>query len=138
MQKEELLSDDAFVEAFEALSLDPREFSHRGHLRLAWCYLAWLPLGEATQRCIDSIRRFATQHGQPEKFHITVTVAFMHIVRDRMRGATMDENFAGFCLRNPDLIKDGRTLIERYYSRSRLTDPAAKIVFLEPDKMPLP
>lgn len=138
MQTDDTVSDDAFVEAFETLSLDPKQFDHRGHLRLAWCYLTWLPLGEAARRCVDGIRRFATQHGQPEKFHLTMTLAFMHIVNDRMRGAATGENFEGFCIRNPDLIRDARALIGRYYSAKKLEDPAARMAFMEPDRMPLP
>lgn len=138
MQMDENLPDDAFVEQFETLSLDPKHFNHRGHLRLAWCYLSWLPLGEAAQRCTDSIRRFATHHGQPEKFHLTMTVAFMHLVNDRLRSAPAGEDFDGFCNRNPDLLRDGRALIGRYYSATKLDDPAARMAFIEPDLMPLP
>ncbi|MGH8372690.1 MAG: hypothetical protein ACRETO_08155 [Gammaproteobacteria bacterium] len=138
MQIDENLSDDAFAEAFEALDLDPKHFNHRGHLRLAWCYLTWLPLGEASRRCADSIRRFATHHGQPEKFHVTMTLAFMHIVKDRVRGADAGEDFDGFCARNPDLLHDARALIGRYYSAKRLDDPAARMAFIEPDRLPLP
>ncbi|MGH8370141.1 MAG: hypothetical protein ACRESC_04080 [Gammaproteobacteria bacterium] len=138
MQTNGRLSDDAFVEALETLRLDPKQFDHHGHLRLAWCYLTWLPLDEAAQRCADSIRRFATQHGQPEKFHVTMTLAFMHIVNDRMRDAATGEDFQEFCIRNPDLIRDARTLIGRYYSAKKLEDPAARMAFMEPDRMPLP
>jgi hypothetical protein len=138
MQTNETLPDDAFVEAFETLSLDPKNFNHRGHLRLAWCYLTWLPLGEAAQRCADSIRRFATHHGQPEKFHVTLTLAFMHIVKDRMRGAPAGEDFDAFCARNPELLQDARGLIGRYYSAKKLDDPAARMAFIEPDLMRLP
>ena len=138
MQMDESLPDDAFVEAFETLVLDPKHFNHRGHLRLAWCYLTWLPLGEAAQRCADSIRRFATHHGAPEKFHLTMTFAFMHLVNDRMRSAPAGEDFDGFCNRNPDLMRDGRALIGRYYSAKKLDDPAARMAFIEPDLMPLP
>ncbi|HET7651115.1 MAG TPA: hypothetical protein VFL15_10495 [Gammaproteobacteria bacterium] len=138
MTAAEFLPDDAFVEAFENLTLDPKLFNHRGHLRLAWCYLNWLPLGEAAQRCADSIRRFATHHGSPEKFHLTMTYAFMHIVSARLSNAVPGEDFAGFCDRNPDLLRDGRALIGRYYSSRRLSDPAARMAFIEPDVMPLP
>jgi hypothetical protein len=138
MKMNESLPDDAFVEAFETLSLDPDHFNHRGHLRLAWCYLTWLPLAEAAQRCADSIRRFATHHGQAEKFHVTMTLAFMHIVKDRMRGAEAGEDFDGFCVRNPDLLRDARALLGRYYSKQKLDDPATRMAFIEPDLMHLP
>lgn len=138
MQADETLPDDVFVEEFETLSLDPNYFNHRGHLRLAWCYLTWLPLGEAAQRSADSIRRFATHQGQPEKFHVTMTLAFMHIVKDRMRGAQAGEDFNGFCARNPDLLNDARALIGRYYSPGKLDDPAARMAFIAPDRKPLP
>ncbi|HET7922704.1 MAG TPA: hypothetical protein VFM15_08130 [Gammaproteobacteria bacterium] len=130
--------DSAFVDAFETLTLDPALFNHRGHLRLAWCLLSWLPLPDAAQRCADDIRRFAIHHGQSQKFNVTMTRAFMHIVGNRMRRMQVGDDFNRFCERNPDLLRDARGIIGRYYSAKVLDDPAARLTFIEPDLQPLP
>jgi hypothetical protein len=44
------MTDDAFLSAFEACTLDPQHFNHRGHVRLAWLYLQRYPFDEAVTR----------------------------------------------------------------------------------------
>ena len=133
----ENLNDEQFVEAFESLTLDPAGFTHRGHLRLAWCILGELPLREAAHRCAEDIKRFATHHGQPQKFHLTLTLAFMHIVQERRRSGPAAESFADFCTRNADLLADAKRVIGRHYSAAVLSDPQARIAFVSPDREPL-
>jgi len=131
------LNDDGFVAAFEDLSLDPKSFTHRSHLRLAWWCLRQAPLGEAARRCAEDIKRFATHHGQPQKFHLTLTLAFMHIVQERRLAGPPRERFEEFLSRNPDLLGNARAVIGRHYSDSALSDPAARIAFVSPDRAPL-
>lgn len=132
------LSDAAFVRALESLQLDPATFNHRQHLRLAWVYLGRLPLRAAAYRCAGRIREFAVHHGSPRKFHLTMTLAFMHLIEGRRRQAPASEDFAQFCARNPDLLGNARGLLGRYYSAARLNDPAARSEFMTPDLQPLP
>lgn len=132
------LSDEAFVQAFESLQLDPATFGHRQHLRLAWIYLERLPLREAAHVCANRIREFASHHGAPQKFHLTLTLAFMHLVHERRQQVPAGEDFDSFCVRNPDLLGDARGLLARYYSETALADPAARFEFVPPDRQALP
>lgn len=132
------LNDAAFIQALESLQLDPATFNHRQHLRLAWIYLGRLPLRAAAHGCADRIREFAGHHGAPRKFHLTMTLALMHLIQERRQQAPAAEDFAQFCARNPDLLGNARGLLGRYYSAARLNDPAACSEFMTPDLQPLP
>lgn len=132
------LGDDDFVTAFEHLGLDPKSFTHRNHLRLAWCLLRQQPLREAAHRCAEDIKRFATHHGSPQKFHLTLTLAFMHLVQERRLSGPAGENFEDFCKRNADLLSNAKGLISAHYSEAALADPASRLGFRLPDKEPLP
>ena len=54
-------------------------FGHREHI-----HLAWRELRDTTRRGADrveaAIRHVAAAHGEPEKFHRTITAAWMALV----------------------------------------------------------
>ena len=76
----ESMSDDEFLCQFERLVLNPECFNHEGHCRLAWIYLRRLPMDEAIQRACVNIKAFASSLGASDKFHFTMTQAFMCII----------------------------------------------------------
>lgn len=130
------LDDSEFLNAFETCRLDKAAFNHRGHVRLAWlCLRAEDDLPRAAFRCANAIRRFAEHHGAHDKFHMTLTLAFMHLLHQRFR---RDEDFVTFYARNPELFTDARTLIEAHYSAGLLADGTARRSFVPPDRAPLP
>jgi len=90
------LDDEAFVNALESLRLDPRGFKHRSHLRLGWIYLKQLPLPKTAHRSSRYLRRFAAHHASAGKFHLTMTLAFMQLIYERMQRVTASEPSAEF------------------------------------------
>lgn len=132
------LSDDAaFLMALEDGSLPREAFSHRNHLRAAWLYLERHPLPEAAMYCALSIQKYAGGLGVPEKFHLTLTLAFMHIIAELrvQHPAKSWETFLACC---PDLQSDARVLLGRYYSEALLESERARRTFVPPDREPLP
>lgn len=129
--------DTEFLAALEDTSLPSDGFSHRGHLRAAWLYLEKHPLPEAAMYCALAIQKYATTLGAPEKFHLTLTLAFMHIVADlRARHPAGDwETFLAAC---PELVENAQQLIARYYSDEMLQSERARKTFVPPDREPLP
>ena len=129
--------DAAFLAGLENGSLPISEFSHRGHLRAGWLYLAQHPLPEAAMRCALAIQRYATGAGAPEKFHLTMTLAFMHIIAGKRSAYPADdwETFASSC---PELQSDAKAVLARYYSDALLTSERARRTFVPPDREPLP
>src|ERR1700691_3174329 len=76
----EIMTDEEFVRAFESCELSPDLFHHRDHIRLARVYVALDGAAKATERFRSSLRRFAAHIGKSEKYHETITVAWMRLV----------------------------------------------------------
>jgi hypothetical protein len=132
-----LLSDafpDAFLAAFLEASLAPASFTHHAHLHAAWLLLQRMPLEDAVGAACDALAAIARRHGAPEKFHRTVTEAYVRLIASRGPAASWD----AFLAANADLAQDGRRLLARYYSDDLLHSSAARERFLAPDRDPLP
>ena len=121
------MTDDELVRRFEAADLDP--FPHALHVRTAWCYLRRDPLPIALGRFRGALRRFAAAKGKPERYHETITIAFVLLVADRRRA---DEPWEAFAARNPGLLEwPCRALLE-LYPGGVLDTPGAREVFVAP------
>jgi hypothetical protein len=116
-------------------SLPGAEFTHRNHVHAAWqCLCEGPSLAGAAHRFRDLLQNYVRAVGAADKFHLTLTLAFMHIVHARMGPAA--EGWPAFAARNPDLFDDARSLIARHYSAARMA--AGRVQFAEPDGAPLP
>jgi hypothetical protein len=120
--------DDAALRVFTLRA--PGEFPHLAHLRVARLYLQQMSLGEALDRYIADLKRFAAARGAAEKYHHTITVAFLLLVHARLAGAPDDESFEDFLARHPDLASP--TCLRAVYSDAALASPAARRAFLFP------
>jgi hypothetical protein len=110
-------------------------FGHRQHLELAWRYLDTRGPDEAAVAVSAAIRQVAAAHGQPAKFHQTVTRAWVRCVavhRERWPAATAGEFFD----RNPQLLDPG--LLGHFYSPSLLASDTARSQWVAPDLRDLP
>ena len=95
------MTDDDFVAAFLSGRLSPVAFHHRDHLRLAWCLIRESGVEAGHQGMIaGGIRHFATQHGQAEKYHETLTQFWVrtvsHLIDVRPDIAVFDQFLAAF------------------------------------------
>jgi len=118
---------------FESADFDPSGFRHREHVRMAWLYLQVLRPIDALRRYADGLRAIANRVGVPEKYHETVTWAYVIIVNQRMvedPGRTWD----GFAAANPDLFVWPGGTLEAYYRPETLMSDAARLTFLMPDR----
>ena len=112
----------------------PGDFPHRAHLRVARLYLSQLPLGEAIERFGADLRRFARAKGAATKYHQTITVAFLLLMRARLAGSPpAGESFDAFLARNPDLASAG--CLKAFYSEAALASDLARRDFLFPDRL---
>jgi len=129
------MTDHEFLDAFESCRLPNELFHHRDHLRLAWIYLQRDGASAAALRVAASIRRYAAHHGKSDKYHETVTAAWLRLLAesaDRVRPANFDE-LLDAC---PELL-DKNTL-QHYYSPELLASEAARVQFVPPDRRALP
>lgn len=128
--------DQEFVRAFEACELSDQSFHHRDHIRLAWIYLQSLGEAEAGHRMSAAIRRFAARYGKGDKYHETVTLAWLRLVAGAIARIPQHTSLEQLTMAFPELL-DKRTL-ERFYSRALLESDAARDRWVEPDLQPLP
>lgn len=122
---------DPFVQAFETATLDPSRFHHREHLYVAWCYLRALPLEEALVRYVVNLRRMTIALGAPEKFHATVTWAYVVLLAaamERMPGASFEDLLG----ENPALLDHRSGALYDHYDAATLASDDARRRFVLP------
>jgi hypothetical protein len=130
------MTDQEFAEAFEKCELPKELFHHRDHLRLAWIYLQRYGSTQAEARISESIRRYAAHLGVSEKYHETITVAWLRLVRQASDCAPRGAGFVGVLAACPHLLK--QDALREYYSGAALESERARHVFVEPDLKALP
>lgn len=129
-------SDEDFLRAFEELSFPVNLFHHREHLRVAWLYLKSSDATRASERMAMGVRRFANHHGATQKYHHTLTLAWMRLVAAALVETPEGCAFEEFLAAHPEL-RD-KNLFAKYYSRELLQTTSARECWVEPDLQPLP
>lgn len=120
---------DEDLRRFEAGEIEPACFTHRAHVQMGFELARRAPFTEAADRFARALRRMVAAAGQPEKYHDTITVAFMALIAERL-GEDHDQDFDAFAAANPDLFDAG--VLERWYGRERLFSPQARRAFVLP------
>jgi hypothetical protein len=110
-------------------------FGHREHLELAWSVLGRLPAPEASAQIHRVLRDLAATHGMAQRFHVTLTEAWLRVVA-RHRRLAPGRSFEEFLELHPKLC-DSR-LISRHYGGGVLARHESHDAWVEPDVRPLP
>jgi hypothetical protein len=126
-------ADEALLDGFERADLPA--FTHRDHVRVAWLYLRREPLWTALPRFCDDLRRFAARAGAPQRYHETITWAYLLLVHERRAARPADEPWDDFADANPDLLCGQPSALERYYRAETLASERARRTFVLPDRM---
>lgn len=125
--------DAALVAAFEARTAPNAGFHHADHVRVAWVYLGRLPLLAAAGRFVANLKRFAAAHGKPQLYHETITLAYLLLIHDRIVTRGRGRSWSEFAGANPDLLSWRPSILDRYYSSTRLESQVARDTFVWPD-----
>ena len=137
------MDDAELLRRFEDHSLPFEQWTHRAHVRVAYCYLHRLPFEKAVAKITSGIRAYNAAKNVPEGpnsgYNETTTVAFAKLVAATMAAysevmPTPDSE--AFCDAHPQLLQ--KHILRIFYSPLRRTDPRAKYEFLEPDLTSLP
>jgi hypothetical protein len=128
----EELSDDAFIERFEACTIPRHVFRHPYHVRGAFLYLCRYPALEALQRFSTSISRYAAATGG--RYSETITWAFLLLIRERMVRVGRTQSWMDFSQGNQDLMTWSVNVLQKYYRDETLFSDLARTTFLFPDK----
>jgi hypothetical protein len=131
-----LLTVDAVFESLYAEAMrNSAHFGHREHVQVTWLAVRAAGADRAVTIISEGIKRTARYAGRPQKFHATVSRAWVALVAHQL-AAHPGDDFDEFIQRSPDLL-DKRLLTRFYHSRT-LAGPAARIGWVEPDKAPFP
>lgn len=115
------------LEAFEADTLDPAVFDHLAHVEVAAAMLAQTDFLDAVARYQRGIARIAVRAGAANKANLTITIAFLSLIAERLaQDPRLDAH--------PELMD--RKLLAQWYSGARLAQPHARAAFLMPDRGP--
>ncbi|MFD7256424.1 hypothetical protein [Streptomyces sp. NPDC059874] len=119
-------------------------FGHREHVHLTWLAVRRFGMPEALRLLDEGIRRTAREAGVPEKYHATVTRAWVELVAHHTHRSGADDSidaadfkaFTAFAEGHPDLLD--KHLLDRFYRPGTLATPRAKTEWTEPDLGPFP
>lgn len=137
MQHQLSAEDQGFRQAFEANAVAPAQFNHRGHLRLAYIYLAEHDADAAHDLMRRAILGFIAHHGVPvSKYNETLTRAWILAVRHFMEQTPNAVSSADFIDQNPRLL-DSKIMLT-HYSPGVLFSDDARAQFVAPDLEPIP
>lgn len=128
-------SDERDQAALDVFTLSAEgDFSHLDHVRVARLYLAQLSLGAAIDRFCTDLRAYAAAKGAASKYHQTITVAFLLLIRSRLSLAPPGQTWDGFIEQNRDL--QSARCLNGFYSPALLSSTAAAREFVFPDRAP--
>lgn len=128
------MNHDELRRRFETNALVPGEFDHASHVFLAWDCLRRHSVPETMIRIRHGLKTFTAQIGKEEKYHETVTCAFVSIIAERRFGCPQDD-WDCFRESNNDLFDQPKTLLARYYRPETLASDLARQVFILPDRL---
>ena len=112
------------------------QFRHRQHINLAFLAVRRYGMPEASARICDWIQHITAYERAPQKYHHTVSRAWVEIVAHHVDADPDCADFDTFARRNPALL-DKRLLRTHYRSSTLAADPARR-GWVEPDLVPFP
>ena len=110
-------------------------FGHRQHIHLTWLAVRRYGTSAAVTMVSEGIQRTARYAGVPQKYHATVSRAWVELVGYHAVGGD-DADFDAFAEQYPALLD--KRLLARHYRSSTLATARAKSGWVEPDLAPLP
>ena len=110
-------------------------FGHREHVHLTWLAVRRYGTAAAVDLIGAGIRQTARYAGKPQKYHVTVSRAWVELVGHHVAEADSPD-FGTFAEWNPALLD--KRLLTRFYRSSTLAGQRARTGWVEPDLAPFP
>jgi hypothetical protein len=130
------MTDSSFDELMREVMAGVARFGHRQHVQLTWLAVRRYGTSTAITLVSDGIQRTARYAGAPQKYHATVSRAWVELVGHHATAAGPGEDFASFVARHPALLD--KRLLTRHYRSSTLASQQARTGWVEPDLAPFP
>lgn len=129
------MSGEDRIARCESGEISPDMFHHADHVRLAFEYLRRYTAIEALDKFSDALQRFAASQGKADRYHETITWAYLFLIRERMARVTSTQTWEQFAEQNPDLLVWRPSLLDHYYRKQTLDSGLARKTFIFPDRI---
>jgi hypothetical protein len=129
--------DDAELAAIlPAITGAAGQFGHRQHINLAFLAVRRYGMPDATAKICTWIRHITEYAQAPQKYHHTVSRAWVEIVAHHVDADPDCADFDAFARSYPALLD--KRLLSRHYRSSTLAAQPARRGWVEPDLLPFP
>lgn len=115
-------------------TLTGEQFPHRAHVRVAWVMLEVVGLVRTLDLYPAALRRLTLVLGVPDRFHATMTCAYLLLVDERRRRMP-GGSWEAFSAANADLLCRRPSLLEQVYGPTRLRSNDARDYFVLPSPL---
>ena len=112
------------------------QFRHRQHINLAFYAVRRYGMPAAVGAICGWIRQIAAYERAPQKYHYTVSRAWVELVAHHVAADPDCVEFDVFANRNPALLD--KRLLSRHYRSSTLAADPARRSWVAPDLLPFP
>jgi hypothetical protein len=126
------VSDTELLAAFADGTLDAAAFHHRDHVRVAWLHLERYAPALALERFSAGLRRLAAAAGKPDRYHETITWAYLLLINERRERAGRATTWEEFAAENADLLGWNPSILDTYYPAEVLASDLARRAFVLP------
>jgi hypothetical protein len=99
---------------------------------LTFVYLTRHGRDETLEKMYGGLLQFAAAKGVPEKFHVTMTRAWVDLIESARRAFPQSATASALMASCPELLE--RDALLRYYSPERLNSPEARRAWVPPDR----
>ena len=124
-----------FDELMSQVMVHTDHFGHRQHVQLTWLAVQRYGTAAAVELISNGIQRTATYAGRPQKYHVTISRAWVELVGHHLAFSNATD-FDTFAKQNPALLD--KRLLTRFYRSSTLAGSQARTSWVEPDLVPFP
>jgi len=122
------VTDDAFLEALERCTLPETAFDHGGHVRAGYLLLRRHGFPDAVAEMRQRIRTYAKSLGKADRYHETITVAFLVLINAAMSRRPAVDDWPSFARDHPELLD--KSVLARYYREDVIAAPEAREIFV--------
>lgn len=123
------------LEGFESCTWPFDQWTHEAHLAVATACVREMPFNAAVERVRRGIQRYNASAGRTSGYHETITLFFLHRVRDTVTtlppGSTLADAVDVVIRACP------MTILRTAYSTGVIESDAARTGWVEPDLAPL-
>lgn len=128
--------DSELAAILPAITGPAGQFRHRQHINLAYYAVRRYGMPDAIGTICGWIQQIAAYERAPQKYHHTVSRAWVEMVAHHVAADPDCADFGVFADRNPALLD--KRLLARHYRSSTLAAGPARRGWVEPDLLPFP